>query len=72
VFEGGVGDNGGDGVSRFVGVGDGDEVCEGVHGEDWDWEWEAKGDGGQLQGGEAIERKREREKKILIKKRVNR
>jgi hypothetical protein len=32
----------------------GDEVCEGVHGEDW--EWEAEGDGGQVKGGEAVER----------------
>jgi len=37
-----------------------DELCEGVHGEDW--EWEAEGDGGQVQGSEAVER----EKKILI------
>jgi hypothetical protein len=58
VFEGGVGDDNGDGVSRFFRVGeeDKDKVCEGVHGEDW--EWEAEGDGRQVQGGEEVERER--------------
>jgi hypothetical protein len=37
-------------------LGLGDEVCEGVHGEDW--EWEAEGDGRQVQGGEEVERER--------------
>jgi hypothetical protein len=53
VFKGVLGDDGGDGVSEFVWVGDRDEVCEGVNGEDW--EWEAEGDGGQVQ---AVERER--------------
>jgi hypothetical protein len=58
VFEGSVGNDSRDGVLGFVDVGDVNEVCEGLHGKDW--EWEAEGDGGQVQGSEAVERERGR------------